>query len=88
MSPVAETRGQAGPDPGRAAAVSWLFGAVVTVLYGATAAPGLFWGDSAELLSVARTAGVAHPPGYPLYTLLAGLVVRAGGVRADHLLNL
>jgi hypothetical protein len=28
-------------------------------------------GDSGELISVAYHVGVAHPPGYPLYTLLA-----------------
>lgn len=28
-------------------------------------------GDAGELITVAYTLGVAHPPGYPLYTLLA-----------------
>lgn len=30
-------------------------------------------GDSGELIAVAYTLGTAHPPGYPLYTLLASL---------------
>ena len=30
-------------------------------------------GDSGELITVAHVLGVAHPPGYPLYTLLAKL---------------
>jgi hypothetical protein len=34
-------------------------------------------GDSGELIAVAWNGGVAHPPGYPLYTLLAGAWARA-----------
>jgi hypothetical protein len=33
-------------------------------------------GDSGELIAVAWNGGVAHPPGYPLYTLLAGAWAR------------
>ncbi|MEQ1834815.1 MAG: DUF2723 domain-containing protein, partial [Candidatus Eisenbacteria bacterium] len=44
----------------------------VLALYVATLHPGLPAGDSGELITVAATGGVAHPPGYPLYTLLAG----------------
>ncbi|MFA6448502.1 MAG: DUF2723 domain-containing protein, partial [bacterium] len=36
------------------------------------AAPTIFWGDSAEMASVSCSLGVAHSPGYPLYTQLAG----------------
>jgi hypothetical protein len=43
------------------------------LVYGVTAYPELGGGDSAELTVVARTLGVAHPPGYPLFTLLAHL---------------
>ena len=45
-------------------------------LYVATLAPTLNWGfngigvDGGELLAAAKTLGVAHPPGYPTYTLL------------------
>ena len=45
-------------------------------LYLATLAPTLSWGfnglgvDGGELLAAAKTTGVAHPPGYPTYTLL------------------
>ncbi len=38
-----------------------------------TLAPTVAGGDSGELITVAHTLGVAHPPGYPLYTLLAKL---------------
>jgi len=44
--------------------------------YATTAARSLYWGDSAELVAVAATLGVAHPPGYPLYTLLGAVAVR------------
>jgi tetratricopeptide (TPR) repeat protein len=46
------------------------------VVYAATAARSVWWGDSAELVSVAKTLGIAHPPGYPLYTLLSAVIVR------------
>lgn len=35
------------------------------------AAPTLYWGDSAEMTSVACSAGVAHSPGYPLFSIAA-----------------
>lgn len=41
------------------------------VLYTATLAPGLLPADAGEFQSVAARLAVAHPPGYPLYTLLA-----------------
>src|SRR5687768_15461446 len=39
-------------------------------------------GDSGELISVAYHVGVAHPPGYPLYTLLAKVstLIPLGGI--------
>jgi hypothetical protein len=45
-----------------------------TGLYFATAARDITLGDTAELVTVAATLGVAHPPGYPLLTLLAHLL--------------
>ena len=45
-------------------------------VYAATAARSVYWGDSAELVAVAHTLGIAHPPGYPLYTLLRAFFVR------------
>jgi hypothetical protein len=45
--------------------------------YGSTLAPGLTWAndgaDGGDLISAAATGGVAHPSGYPLYLILAGL---------------
>jgi dolichyl-phosphate-mannose-protein mannosyltransferase len=51
-----------------------LVGAGVTLLalvaYLLTAARDIFPGDSPEFITVALTGGVAHPPGYPLLSLL------------------
>lgn len=46
-------------------------GVAVLAAYVATLAPTVSGGDSGELVTVGATLGVAHPPGYPLYTLLA-----------------
>ena len=44
----------------------------LTVLgvYGSTLYPSVAGGDSGEFIVAAQELGVAHPPGYPLYTLL------------------
>ena len=56
--------------------------AVSLGLYAATLAPTVTLVDSGELIVAAHTLGVAHPPGFPLYTLLAHLasVVPIGNV--------
>ncbi len=45
-------------------------------LYLATASRTLPWGDAPEFLAVAKTLGIAHPPGYPLYTMLSAAAIR------------
>ena len=42
-------------------------------LYGATAAPGTLFGDPSEYQFIPAILGIAHPPGYAFYTLLAKL---------------
>ena len=42
-------------------------------IYTATLLPDVLPADSGEFQLVAATAGVAHPPGYPLYTMLGWL---------------
>jgi hypothetical protein len=42
-------------------------------LYIATLAPSVLGGDSGELTTAALTGGVPHPPGYPLFAILARL---------------
>ncbi|MBU0704281.1 MAG: DUF2723 domain-containing protein, partial [Chloroflexi bacterium] len=50
--------------------------AVALVVYVATAAPGLLPADAGEFQLAAALLGVAHPPGYPLYTMLGHLFIR------------
>ena len=42
-------------------------------LYVATLAPSVMGGDSGDLTTAALTGGVPHPPGYPLFAMLARL---------------
>jgi hypothetical protein len=42
-------------------------------------APGVTFEDAGELVAVADSFGVSHPPGYPLWTLLAGFVTQVAG---------
>lgn len=46
------------------------------LVYFFTLCPTIYVEDSAEFSTAAAVFGVPHPPGYPLYTLLAGLFVR------------
>ncbi len=61
-----------------------LTGAFTFAVYAFTVAPGLGFIDSGELSTVACRLGIAHPTGYPLFTLLGWafthLPVPAGGV--------
>src|SRR5438105_2056790 len=52
-------------------------GTAAFLVYVRTLAPSIVWGDSPELTAAAYTAGVAHPTGYPLYTLLAHIFLHA-----------
>ena len=47
-----------------------VLGLLVFVIYLLTRAPGLMYTDSGELSAACTTFGVAHPTGYPLFTLL------------------
>lgn len=48
-----------------------LTGFSVFLVYLRTLYPSVGGGDSGELVATACATGVAHPPGYPLYTMLA-----------------
>jgi len=56
---------------------AWFGAFTVTILAGAlywfTAARDIVVGDTPELITAAATLGVAHPPGYPLFTMLGHL---------------
>ena len=58
----------------------WLPGCVVFTLsmlvYLITLAPTVTGEDSGELIAAAYGGGVAHPPGYPLWTMLASLSIK------------
>ncbi|KAM6069619.1 protein O-mannosyl-transferase TMEM260 isoform 3-T3 [Theristicus caerulescens] len=58
---------------GAGAGAAGALGAAVAALYTATLPPALPGGDAGELITAAYELGVAHPPGYPLFTLLAKL---------------
>jgi len=60
----------------------------VFLLYAATACPTVYFGDSGELIAAAESLGVAHPPGYPLYTALAKLAIGLPGGEAAWRVNL
>ena len=46
---------------------------IAGAIYARTLAPGVTAGDGGELVLAARDLGVPHPPGYPLWVLLAHL---------------
>src|SRR5687767_1875978 len=58
--------------------LAWLVGIAALILYAYSAAPGIvtFFDDSLEFQTVAPTFGIAHPTGYPLYTIVGGLWTR------------
>jgi hypothetical protein len=53
----------------------WLVAAAFFVLYAGRTAPSIvtFFDDTLEFQLVLPTFGIAHPTGYPLYTMLGGL---------------
>src|SRR5574341_874215 len=63
------------PRPDRRLADAAVF-VVALALYWLTLARGLLPADAGEFQLAAATLGVAHPPGYPLYTLLGWVFTR------------
>ena len=57
---------------------------VSLLVYSQTLAPTVTLVDSGELIVAARFLGVAHPPGFPLYLMLAhlGSLVPIGNIAA------
>lgn len=52
-------------------------GAIVLAVYLPTVAPGIAGGDAGELVAESCHLGTAHPPGYPLFTILNHVTTRA-----------
>jgi hypothetical protein len=51
----------------------WLVFLGTLSVYVVTLCPTIVGGDAGEMVTVAATGGVAHPPGYPLFTILGKL---------------
>ena len=54
----------------------FLFSAIALALYGWSAAPSITGGDAGELLGASWLVGIAHPPGYPLYSMMARMFAK------------
>lgn len=54
---------------------AWV-GVASFALFAFTAPRTVAFGDSGELIAAAASLGVAHPPGYPLYTVLGWLALK------------
>src|SRR3954452_12357910 len=81
MSPVAKsaqkkrrpkTQEESSPRKHVSVCAGFVFVAAL-VLYARTLAPTVTLVDSGELIVAAHSLGVAHPPGFPLYVILAHL---------------
>jgi Protein of unknown function (DUF2723) len=80
--PISEIPATSRPNPESHVvqqALPWLVGVAIFLVYLYTMAPTIIGGDTGELVSVACSGGVAHPPGYPLFTLLATLFTYVPG---------
>ncbi len=55
----------------RPGAASLAAAAIAALVYKATLAPTVGAGDSGELILAAESLGIPHPPGYPIWVLLA-----------------
>ncbi len=76
----------AAPRSARVAILAFVIFLVAFGVYVRTLAPSITWknkgADSGDLVAAAFTGRIPHPPGYPLYTLLAELFIALpiGGV--------
>ncbi|OVE78675.1 hypothetical protein BVY01_04760 [bacterium I07] len=53
--------------------IVWIGIGIITIVYLLTLAPSVLQIDSGELAAVQSTLGIAHPTGYPLFTLIGFL---------------
>jgi tetratricopeptide (TPR) repeat protein len=84
--------GTASEPPGMPV-LAWALGVGLSILvfflYVRTLYPSLSpVGDAAELSTAAWIPGIAHPPGYPLYTMIGFLFARAEPGNPAHAMNL
>ena len=72
--PLSALKRALGPRAARIAVlVPGLLFLTILALYAATAAPGTLFGDPSEYQFIPAILGIAHPPGYAFYILLARL---------------
>ena len=76
----------------RALLVPGIIAVVLTIVYGATLAPGVTLWDAGEFQSAIRSLGIPHPPGTPLYVMTGAVWARVvapliGFARAVNLLS-
>lgn len=74
MAKIEEASREANEAVRGPAALLWILMIVSAITFLKTLCPTVPGGDSGELISVAKNLGVAHPPGYPLYIMLAHLM--------------
>lgn len=59
-----------------------------TVYYSSGRCPGNYWDDSGEVITAGRFLGVLHPPGHPLYPVLARAAVVITGLPPESAVTL
>ena len=70
--------------------VEWFVSVVAVALFGTlfvTLSPSIAGGDSGELVAEGCILGTAHPPGYPLFTMIVYAISRFNGVVREYILT-
>lgn len=60
----------------RSTVLSVILGIGIWLFYLFFQSTSIFGGDAGDLVSASYVWGISHPPGYPLYTFIAGILIR------------